>query len=254
VIQAKTLRGLVLMIGVCLGCLAEPAAPGGAVTNSSPAANRLGTTEELAELRRKAEAGSPQHQVALGLRYQKGKGLPANPKEALKWFRKAASKGFGPAEYLLGLCYANGEGVKADAAEAARWYKKGAEHNHFPSQYNLGLIYAQGKGVKQDMTLAAHWFEQAAYQGDPFAAVAFGIANFNGQGVATNIVEALAWIVVAQTKDIRGESTIPNLRQGIAVQMTDQQRFLAARRVDEIMQTMMKKTGKPPSTEPKKSR
>lgn len=48
------------------------------------------TESNLAELRRKAEAGDAKAQYNLGICYTFGQGVPKDAAEAVKWFRKAA--------------------------------------------------------------------------------------------------------------------------------------------------------------------
>ena len=91
------------------------------------ASNAFG--ESIADLRKKAAAGVAEAQTTLGVRYQKGRGVRKNYKEAVKWYHKAAEQG--------------------DAA----------------GQYNLGLMYRIGRGVPKDYVAAYAWFNLAAYNG-----------------------------------------------------------------------------------------
>ena len=49
-----------------------------------------------------AEKGNAPAQYALGLRYDKGEGVPQDYKEAVKWFRLSAEQGNARAQYNLG--------------------------------------------------------------------------------------------------------------------------------------------------------
>jgi TPR repeat protein len=50
-------------------------------------------------------AGNVPAQYSLGLAYEKGKGVPQDYQEAVKWYRIAAAQGYAPAEYSLGVAY-----------------------------------------------------------------------------------------------------------------------------------------------------
>ena len=69
------------------------------------------------------------------------------------------------AQYLLGECYIKGKGVKADPAEAVKWYRLAADQGLDEAQYNLGVAYLEGSGVEKDRVEAAKWFRMAADQG-----------------------------------------------------------------------------------------
>ena len=78
--------------------------------------------ESIAELRKKAEAGNADAQTSLGVRYNIGKGVSKDYKEAVKWFRKAAEQGYPNAQYFLGGMYLNGKGGPKDYIQAYAWW------------------------------------------------------------------------------------------------------------------------------------
>src|ERR1044071_1679725 len=104
----------------------------------------------IGEVKAKAEAGDPESQAELGLRFSRGTGVAKDQVEAVNWYRKAAEQNLAAAQYNLGVSYAHGEGVAKDPAEAAKWYRKAAEQNFADAQYNLGSCYANGEGVAKD--------------------------------------------------------------------------------------------------------
>ena len=77
-----------------------------------------------------AEQGSAEAQVALGVMYDAGQGVPENDAEAMKWYRKAAEQDAADAQLILGFMYDAGEGVPENDAEAVGWYRKAAEQGH----------------------------------------------------------------------------------------------------------------------------
>ncbi len=99
----------------------------------------------LAEIRRLAEQGGVIAQYDLATMYEKGKGVPKDCAEAMKWYRKAAEQGFPPAQLVLGWMCDQGE----DYTEAEKWYRKAAEHGDSTAQYNLGLMYAKASACRR---------------------------------------------------------------------------------------------------------
>src|SRR6266498_1028122 len=96
----------------------------------------------IKEVKAKAEAGDAQSQVELGLRYDKGEGVPKDQVEAVKWYLKAAEQNYARAQYDLGVSYLDGEGVPKNPVEGVKWFRKAAEQNLARAQYNLGYCYA----------------------------------------------------------------------------------------------------------------
>ena len=69
-----------------------------------------------------AEQGHAKAQFNLGNMYSKGRGVPQNDTEAVRWYRMAAKQEITAAQYNLGYMYDTGEGVPKNDAEAVRWY------------------------------------------------------------------------------------------------------------------------------------
>ncbi|WP_176730307.1 tetratricopeptide repeat protein [Devosia insulae] len=57
-----------------------------------------------------------------------GHGVDENPARAVTLYQAAAAENFPPAEFGLGVAYQNGRGVPADPALAAKWYGLAAKH------------------------------------------------------------------------------------------------------------------------------
>jgi TPR repeat protein len=72
-------------------------------------------------------------------RYNDGRGVAQNDREAVRWYRKAADKGYARAQCNLGFKYDQGEGVDKDDAQAVYWYRLAAE------QGKAALPYRQEK-------------------------------------------------------------------------------------------------------------
>jgi TPR repeat protein len=159
------------------------------------------TTQELADLRARAEAGDASAQFNLGVAaYENGEGVPGGGAEAVRWFRLAAEQGHASAQFNLGLMYANGRGVPQNDVEAGRRYRLAAEQGNASAQLNLGVLYATGEGVPQDAVEAIQWYRLAAEQGNPMAQFNLGYQYDTGEGVPQDATEALAWYRLARNK------------------------------------------------------
>ncbi len=77
-------------------------------------------------------------------------------------YRKAAAQGVAVAQYNLAHMYDKGRGVPQDYAEAVKWYRTAAAQNHAEAQINLGFMYGNGLGVPQDYVQAHKWYNLAA--------------------------------------------------------------------------------------------
>ncbi len=138
----------------------------------------------------RAEQGDAESQFKLGSMYSRGKGVPQDYGEAVRWYRKSAEQGYTKAEYNLSSMYRDGEGVPQDYAEAERWCRKAAEQGDARAQEGLGFLYYRGEGVPQDYAEAARWYRKSAEQGDGNAQYVLGYMYYYGYGVAQDKGEA----------------------------------------------------------------
>lgn len=169
------------------------------------------------------EKGNATAQVALGLMYANGEGVPQDYTEAMRWYRKAADQGDDLAQFSIGEMYANGHGVPQNYAEALRRYLKAADQGNIAAQFSIGEMYFGGKGVQQNYAEAIQWYRKVAERGNvaaplgpqeairiiwsPQAQRRLGEMYFNGQGVPRYHAEAVKWFrqaadqgdVIAQT-------------------------------------------------------
>jgi len=141
-----------------------------------------------------AEQGLAGAQFNLGVMYDKGRGVPHNDAEMVKWWRNAAEQGNAEAQFELGVAYIVGRGVPKNDAEAVKWWRKAAEQGHAEAQNNLGFMYANGRGVPEDKAEALKWYRKAAEQGHANAQYNLGIMYDEGTGVPQNQAEALNWV------------------------------------------------------------
>ena len=136
----------------------------------------------LSEFQPLAGQGEPQAQFYLGLSYQKGWGVIADPSKSAQWYRRAADQGLTKAQHNLALLYLRGEGVAADAKQARAWFERAAQQGDMRAAHELGLMYFRGTGVVRDFVQAHSWWQKAADAGEASAAYDLGILYRRGQG------------------------------------------------------------------------
>ena len=61
--------------------------------------------------------------------------------------------------------YDKGRGVPQDYAQAVKWYRLAADQGHAEAQRDLGVMYFYERGIPQDDVQAHMWFNLAAAQG-----------------------------------------------------------------------------------------
>ena len=137
-------------------------------------------TQALPLLREAAQANNPDAQLLLAKSYDFGHGVPANMKEAVKWYTAAANGGNANAQDNLGTCYATGSGVPKNLVKAFSLYNQAAAQNDASALNNLGLCYLNGEGTEADPGMAAECFRRAAKLG-----------NSNGQ---YNLEQSKQWV------------------------------------------------------------
>jgi TPR repeat protein len=143
--------------------------------------------------RKAAAQGNAAAQMALGAHLEQGRGVTKDEAEAGRWYGKAAEQGYAPAQVAMGVLYANGRGVGRDDAEAVRWYRKAAEQGLAPAQARLGEAYGEGVGIGRDAGEAVRWYRKAAEQGDAAAEYGLGWSYQFGLGVAADSATAVQW-------------------------------------------------------------
>jgi TPR repeat protein len=82
-----------------------------------------------------AQEHNPKAQYLLGLQYETGAlGLPADPKEAVKWYERAAADGYAPAQIRLGALLMSGKGVEKDEKRGVELLRAGAAQGLIPAE------------------------------------------------------------------------------------------------------------------------
>lgn len=82
---------------------------------------------------------------------------------------KKAEQGILDSMYDVGLLYDRGEGVRANPEESVRWFKEAAERGHATAQFMLGLNYHMGQTIPQNHEEAFVWLSLSALFGDESA-------------------------------------------------------------------------------------
>lgn len=152
--------------------LPTPAKPGQASQPPAGAANGLnakgvaayqrGDYAGAVDLWRQAvNAGDPDAAYNLGQAYQFGRGVPANPEEALKLYAKGAQAGHhsATAAYALNLVKYN------RLSEALPWLEKAVAFGDRRAQYVLGVLLTRDPGNRTDSARGKRLLQLSAAQG-----------------------------------------------------------------------------------------
>ena len=132
-----------------------------------PPSKRGSGVSPIRALHSLAEQGNAEAQFNLGLVYDRGREVPKDKHEALRWYRLAATQGDTFAQHALGDNYWEGTGVPKNDTEAVRWWRLAADKGFAPAQHSLGKILSGGgQGVPSDKTQAYMWLMLSAAQGD----------------------------------------------------------------------------------------
>lgn len=92
---------------------------------------------------------------------------PANQKEAFDVAKNEAQSGNSTAAILLGLMYERGIAVAADPVEAMYWYEQTS--NNPAHDFILGTYYSNGNGLSKNVAKAKELLQQSAQAGFSYA-------------------------------------------------------------------------------------
>lgn len=105
---------------------------------------------------------NPDALYALGLMQESGSAGEKNLARAFDYYRQAAEAGLQPdAEYALGRMLLRGRGVPRDAKESLKWLKKAAAHDQPAAQYMLAESFEAGWGTTVNDGEAYYWYRRA---------------------------------------------------------------------------------------------
>jgi localization factor PodJL len=148
-------------------------------------------------LREAAASGDGLALFEIGARYTDGRGVPADFKEAAKWYQYSADLGFAPAQYRLANFYEKGTGVERDLAKALTWYQMAAEQGNASAMHNLAVLHAMGRNGVADYDSAGTWFTKAADLGVKDSQFNLAILHARGSGVQQDLEESYKWFAIA---------------------------------------------------------
>jgi hypothetical protein len=125
---------------------------------------KLKEEEEVADTRRKAEAGQGWAMCNLGVWYKLGqKGLAKDFAKAFEWYKKSDEAGDAVGTGGLGRCYLWGYGVPKCPMRANTLMCQAAERGSKLACYHLGRAYAEGIwGFPKDETMARRYYSMVA--------------------------------------------------------------------------------------------
>jgi TPR repeat protein len=169
-------------VSLCERAVKQPRAPAQAFAYLGRSLYMSGQYEQAhTAIRRAQSQGSALGLALLGVLYQYGYGVEANPSVAASWSRKAAEKGNALGQSNLAAALAEGRGVVLDVPQAYAWEKKAAEQGFPTAQARIGDHLLSGRGVAKDEASAALWYDKAAQQGDSYALFKLGLMRRDGQ-------------------------------------------------------------------------
>jgi len=157
----------------------------------------LPTAIGSAKLRNAATAGDAAAAYEVAMRFAEGRGVPADPQEAARWYERAALKGLPPAEFRYASLLEKGIGVKKNLGQARRLYLAAANKGHAKAMHNLAVLYAEGIDGKPDYPTAVQWFRKAANHGIADSQYNLGVLCARGLGTEQAPAESYKWFALA---------------------------------------------------------
>jgi TPR repeat protein len=132
-----------------------------------------------------ATQGDHEAEYHVGMFFNNGIGVEADPKQAFGWFEKSAAGDHPLGAYKLG-CYYHGQFagvVPPDEALGMKYKLVAAEQGYDLAQSDVAKRYY----VAKDFAQAVRWWTQAARQGDPESMYHLSNAYAQGQGAAVDL-------------------------------------------------------------------
>lgn len=148
-------------------------------------------------LRLAADQGHVEAQNSLGIRYNRGEGVPHDHAEACRWFRLAEVGGSVRASVNLAMNLLRGLGEPQNFEEAQSRFRKAADLSDPLAQYHLGGMYQEGHGVPRDTSVAKAWYHRAAEQNFVLAQTMLGYLYVTEPDGEDDLIEAYVWLSLA---------------------------------------------------------
>lgn len=180
---------LVPIAAICLnGCQRQPAA-----TPEKPVTAAATSADPATELA-KAHRGDARAQLAVGLLYLKGEGVPQDYRKARFWIEKAAGQGLDDAEAHLGALCREGVGAAPDLMQAKAWLEKAAAKGHTEARLALAKLLLSDNPNAENIEKARQWLEQASRQGSDEAARLLSGLSGVAAGLKTDAARLRVWL------------------------------------------------------------
>ena len=116
---------------------------------------------DINNLIKAAKAGQPAAQFYLATKYQQGKGISADERQAFAWYKAAADQGLSAAQLNVGRMLADGLGTKKDESLARQYFEKAASRGDNRASFNLAMMEEQ----KKNYMGAYQWYELSTRDG-----------------------------------------------------------------------------------------
>ena len=175
--------------------------------------------------KKEANAGNEGAAILLGLLYDRGIGVAADPSEALSWYEKAKPNAV--TAYILGTYYSQGTGVSKDLVKGTALLQQAAEANFSQAAYNLAVLkqqagepflsqleksfalgnssaglliadfYVSSESKDSNKQEARDIYQSLADKGDKDAQLKLGFMFDKGLGGAEDFVQAEKWYGLA---------------------------------------------------------
>ena len=202
--HSKIASGVLLLMLAGASAFADPLEDGRAALSKKDYASAVRAFGEA------AAKGDVHAQTYLGIIYELGLGVTADPRQALQWLNLASDGGDAEGQTMLGEMYAGGRGIPQDYTQALKYYALAIKQNFAPAQYDVGRLYYAGAGtmVRQDYARAMQWYLLAAKQGEDDAQYGLGYMYFYGIGTPKNFPAAVGWLKQSAAQDNRGGESL----------------------------------------------
>ncbi len=166
--------------------------------------------EQFEQVQVAAEGGNPDSQFQLGEYYLSAEKYYLHFRldyvEALKWFSKSAEQGHAESMYQMGLAYQKGRGVEANPKLGFDWTTKSAQAGFDYANTELAWLFLQGIGTNQDIDRAISMYEERAMGGCQYSTHMLGLIYSDEEEYGRiNNSEALFWFAkeLMLDKDMR---------------------------------------------------
>jgi uncharacterized protein len=122
------------------------------------------TEKSIEDIEKAAEGGDAEAQYLLGIAYNAGEGVAADPERTGYWLRRSATRGFSRAQFAYGQrLYWGWGGGEINKAEGFDWWLVAAENGNASAMLEIGKAYLYGRegAPGKDLAKAEEYFNQA---------------------------------------------------------------------------------------------